>query len=318
MQARASGKRQSLRRWTLRLAGAALLLAGISAAILGPLEMYCFTLFSEGGAFHYEGFRFGSFMFGNLAAQILGYYFLAAVLIPLGYGTLRLRSWAHHLALAVVRFWIVAGLPLAGAFFFVLLSSKQLPLVVIGLTAALLAASYLALPWLAVRFYESDDTRLVFETPPGGKTWVETIPVPALALAYTFVFFLLILHTQVFFNGMFPLFGTWRSGLEGIVLIDVSIAFLGFIVWGTIRTSQWAWWGALVYFSLISLSYVATLLLSRWQDILAALDPPAFEMDTLRGLPLQGIHLALFAGLPFLLTLGLIARARPHFTGRGL
>ena len=40
--------------------------------------MYCFYLFSEGGRFHYEGFGFGSFMFGNIASQIVGYYLIAA------------------------------------------------------------------------------------------------------------------------------------------------------------------------------------------------------------------------------------------------
>jgi hypothetical protein len=35
------------------------LLAGIGIAFLGPVEVYCFYLFSEGGRFHYEGFGFG-------------------------------------------------------------------------------------------------------------------------------------------------------------------------------------------------------------------------------------------------------------------
>ena len=73
--------------------GALLLLIGIAAALLGPAEMYCFYLFSEGGRFHYEGFGFGSFMFGNIACQIIGYYVIAAVFIPLGYGHVRMRRW---------------------------------------------------------------------------------------------------------------------------------------------------------------------------------------------------------------------------------
>ena len=96
----------------LRVIGVSLLAVGLIAAFFGPLEMYVFTMFSEGGRFHYEGFQFGSFMFGNLAAQIMGYYFIAALLIPLGYGTFKLRSWAHHLSLAVMQFWMAGGIPL--------------------------------------------------------------------------------------------------------------------------------------------------------------------------------------------------------------
>src|SRR5512137_3172380 len=73
------------------------LLGGTAVGALGPLEMYCFYLFSEGGRFHYEGFGFGSFMFGNIASQIVGYYLIAAMLIPLGYGHLKVRRWARVL-----------------------------------------------------------------------------------------------------------------------------------------------------------------------------------------------------------------------------
>ena len=109
-------------------------------AFIGPLEMYCFYLFSEGGRFHYEGFGFGSFMFANIAAQIVGYYLIALVAIPLGYGhvkrlrwarTLSLTNgassrvriqegyghvkrlrWARTLSLTLLGFWLVAGIPL--------------------------------------------------------------------------------------------------------------------------------------------------------------------------------------------------------------
>ena len=62
------------RMWFLTVIGGFLLLAGIAVAFLGPAEMYCFYLFSEGGRFHYEGFGFGSFMFGNIAGQIIRHY----------------------------------------------------------------------------------------------------------------------------------------------------------------------------------------------------------------------------------------------------
>ena len=130
----------------LRIIGVLLLLVGGVAAFLGPVEMYCFYFFSEGGRFHYEGFGFGSFMFGNISAQILGYYFIAAILIPLGYGHLRVRRWAGPLALALLWFWIVAGVLLIVAFLFVLLSAKDLSLFAALIALAVLVISYLALP----------------------------------------------------------------------------------------------------------------------------------------------------------------------------
>ena len=144
-------------------------------------------------------------------------------------------------------------------------------------------------------------------------TWVERIPIPVLALGYVFSFFIVVLHAHIFFNGIFPLFGVWLSGLTGIVLIDISILSLLLMLWGTLRTVRWAWWGALAYFCLMTLSYVITLLSSSWQEILSTADFPTFEIGIPQGIPLQGYHLSILVGIPFVLTIGQILRARPYF-----
>ena len=91
MEPNASNPDYKDRARVIAVIGVVLLLIGIAVGFLGPLEMYCFYLFSEGGRFHYEGFGFGSFMFGNIASQIVGYYLIAAVFVPLGYGHLQAR-----------------------------------------------------------------------------------------------------------------------------------------------------------------------------------------------------------------------------------
>jgi hypothetical protein len=77
-------------------------LAGACAALIGPVELYTFYLFTAGGRFHYEGFGFGSLMFGNIAIQTAGYYLIALVCIPLGYGHLRSHDWSRKIALALI------------------------------------------------------------------------------------------------------------------------------------------------------------------------------------------------------------------------
>lgn len=44
----------------LRTTGLALILVGMVAAYYGPLEIYVFYFFSDGGRFHYDGFGVGS------------------------------------------------------------------------------------------------------------------------------------------------------------------------------------------------------------------------------------------------------------------
>ena len=44
----------------LRIIGVVLVVVGLIAAYYGPLEIFVFYLFSDGGRFHYDGFGMGS------------------------------------------------------------------------------------------------------------------------------------------------------------------------------------------------------------------------------------------------------------------
>jgi hypothetical protein len=301
----------------LAVFGILLLLVGIAAAFLGPVEMYCFYLFSEGGRFHYEGFRFGSFMFGNIASQIIGYYVIAAVCIPLGYGHLKVRRWARTLSLTLLWFWLVVGAPLAVVFFFVLITAKELSLVAVLIVAVLLCLSYFVVPGLLIRFYRGRNARLTFENRDPRSYWTERFPIPILVLSTLYVFYAIALHVPIFFNGVFPLFGTFLSGLEGILLLDVSILLLVFLTWGTMRLRPWAWWGSLVYLGLLTVSSILTLVRSSYAEILAVINFPPREIEFLDGVPIQGTHLAVFIGVPLLLTVAVIVVSKRCFTAGG-
>lgn len=292
--------------------GVLLLLLGIVCAFLGPVEMYCFYLFSEGGRFHYEGFGFGSFMFGNIATQIMGYYLIALVCIPLGYGHLKKRRWARTLTLTLLWFWLVVGVPLIFVFLFILFSAKDLSPAAALFAVGLLGLSYPLLPGLFIWFYRSDCVRSTFEQDPNSY-WTERLAQPILVLATLFLFYAIALHTLIFFNGLFALFGIWFSGLEGIVLVTLSILWLLCLVWGTLQRSPWAWWGAMVYLGLMIISILLTLFNSTWTEILSMLNFPPTEVEILQGLPFQGYYIAAFVGLPLFLTLVAIILSKRHF-----
>lgn len=302
------------RRLILIVIGLALLLVGAVAAVFGPLEMYCFYLFSGDGPFAYEGFGFGSFMFGNLALQIMGYYCIAALALPLGYAHVKLRRWARTLALTLLWSWLVVGVPLSVVFILILLTAKELsPAAVIG-AVLLLGLAYPILPLLLVRFYRGRHVQGTFETHDPNTCWIERIPLPAVVLAFLYLFYAVVLHVPIFFRGIFPLYGTFVFDLDGISLLTASILGLGLLIWGTLRRRPWAWWGALVYFVLLTASTILTFAATTYAELLAALRFPPFEVDILQGVPLQGWHLALFFGLPLVLTLVAILRARSHFS----
>lgn len=297
----------------LRVFGALLLLGGVACAILGPVEMYCYYLFSEGGPFYYEGFGFGSFMFANLTAQIAGYYVIALILIPLGYGHVTLRRWARPVAEALLWCWLVLGLPLTLIFFGILFSAKDLGLPLALAALLLLPLAYPVAPILLLRFYRGDNIRRTFEARDPERTWLNRLPTANLVLSLLFLFYLFALHLPIFLNGMFPAFGTWLTGLPGIIATTAAILSLAVLVWGVLRQSQWAWWGSILYFALLTSTIVVAFATTSYFELLSTANFPQFEVDFLDGIPLQGIHLALFFGIPLLATWCVVLASKRGF-----
>ncbi len=295
--------------------GAALLLVGIVAAFFGPAEMYCFYLFSEGGRFHYDGFGFGSFLFGNIATQIIGYYLIAMVCIPLGYGHLKVRRWARTLSLTLLGFWLVAGVPLLVVFVFMALSSKDLSLAAALIMLVCVGLSYTVVPGLLIWFYRSKDVRHTFETKDSSSYWIERLPLPVLVLCSLLLLHAIALHVLIFFNGIFPFLGIWLSSLQGILLIDVLIMCLAGLIWGMLRLSRWAWWGSLSYLGFMTASSLLTLSRSSLPDILSAMSLPQMEMEIFQRVPLHGFHFAALLAIPLLSNVGLMIYSKRYFTG---
>ena len=297
----------------LFLIGAGLLAVGLVSVLLGPIEMYCFYLFSEGGRFHYPGFGFGSFMFANLACQIAGYYLIALLCIPLGYAHLRLRRWARVVSLALIWCWLILGIPLSVVFLFMLFGSKELSLTIAITVMIALGGAYLAAPWVMLQFYRSRDVQRTFESRDPHPHWTEDLPTPILTLEILLIFFAIALHALILFNGIFPLFGFWLTGLDGILFIALAILFLALLAWGCSQLKKWAWWGTLIFLSLLTGSAMLTLSKTSYPELLSLMNFPPTEMEILDGLPLQGYHFAIFCGLPLILTLVLLLISKGSF-----
>jgi len=296
--------------------GAILLLVGVSMALLAPLETYVFYLFSEGGRFHYEGFGFGSFMFANIAVQIVGYYLIAVVCLPLGYGHITKRRWARTLSLTVLGFWLVVGIPLMVAFLFVLLTSKEPSLPTVLMAIVGLGLSYALVPALLIRFYRSKDVRLTFEARDARPYWTERVPMPVLVVCSVFALTMVVFHILILFNGVFPFFHVLIFELRGIELIGLSVLILVGLIWGLLRLRRWAWWGSLVYWGFLTFSTIAALSRYSLAGLLARMKFAPTEMDILDGIPIHGAHLAVLAGIPLLATLGLLAYSGRFFRTR--
>ena len=243
----------------------------------------------------------------------MGYYLIAALLIPLGYGHLKLRRWARTLFLTLLWSWLVVGAPLIVVVFFILAGSKDLSLPVALIALVFLALSYLVFPGLLIRFYRGRNVRRTFETKDTKSCWVENLPMPILVLSSLYLFYIVVLHILILFNGMFPALGVFLFGLQGTLLLDISIGCLSCLIWGTLRLRLWAWWGAVILLGLFTFSTILTFFRSSYSTILSGLAFPPREMEFLGGLPVQGYHFAVLAGIPLLITLGVAILSKRYF-----
>ncbi|MBN1656947.1 MAG: hypothetical protein JXA93_01025, partial [Anaerolineae bacterium] len=166
-----------------------------------------------------------------------------------------------------------------------------------------LAAAYLILPGLLIRFYGSQGVRRAFgaqDTPPHP---IERLPLPVLVLATLCVLYALVLHVPLFFNGIVPFFGTWLSDMPGFGVLSILIWSLVGITWGLLRQKAWAWWASLIYFGAMVASSIVTLVPSSLAEIVSPTKLPPAEIEMLADVPLQGVHLVPFVGVPLVLTL---------------
>jgi hypothetical protein len=297
----------------IKVIGWLLLLSGITVGMLAPLEMYCFYLFSDGGRFHYEGFGFGSFMYANIAAQIVGYYLIAMVLILLGIGHLKIKRWVRIISLALLWTWLFVGAPLLALVYFILLGTKELSVMVALMALVFFALSYLLFPWLLIRFYQGRNIRQTFESKDTRSYWIENRPMPILVLSLLYIFYIIMLHLLIMLNGIYPLYGNFLFGFRGIIALDVSIACLVGILYGTMQKRLWAWWAAVVGIGLFTCSTVITFLKSNYAALLTGLAFPARELEFLDGVPLQGVHFAIMISVPLLATFGLVLLSKRYF-----
>jgi hypothetical protein len=301
------------RRFLLNGFGLLFLLVGFTGAVFGPLEMYAFNLFAEGGRFHYPGFGFGSFMFGLIAVQIMGYYVIALICIPLGYGHWMLRRWIRRVMLTLLWSWLILGIPLLIAFLVMFISSKETSGLFDILVMPLMPVAYLVIPGLLIWFYRSESVRMTLEARDHNSNWIDQQPIPILVLSFLYFVYLLALLSLTFYNGIFPFFGVFLVNLAGYGLITFSVIWLGILIWGTIWRKVWAWWGALVTFGLLIISSIVSFSLYSWADLLSLMKFAETELDALSGMPLQGIHFIPIVGIPLLLTLVVILYSRRYF-----
>ncbi len=317
---KAGAREASLPRIIIRLIGIIQLLVGGVAAFYGPLEIYVFYLFSRNGRFHYDGFGFGSLWFGLLVIQNIAYYIIAALLLPTGYATLRRRRWALPLSRLILWLWLGGGvvtllnLAILTPAFLQLNVARNVLFLRLGLVAMLVIGVGILLPLLLVRFYRLTAITDVFAADTSAPVGIERLPFSLLVLFVLLGGVLIGLHMAMFFQAMFPVFGRLVLGRPGAYIISACILLLAGLTFGLFKRQLWAWWGAMAYFLLLTVSAFITFSRLPLAEIFTRLNLPAYEVAFLADVAvLQDYRLIWLLLVPLSAILGLLIYVKQYY-----
>ena len=304
---------QTPARFRLLLVGLGLLelATGLVAGFCGPLEIYVFHLFSDGGTFAYPGFGVGSLWFTALVAHNLGYYLLATALLPLGYATLRRRAWARRATLVLAWLWLLLGiwamilLPTYALSAFPLAELSGFPerIAVIGVGLAILT---LGLPVVFIWLFNRAETRMILSVQSGFADWLDARPIPLLLALFGCGLVVIALHMMALTQAFWPMFGSLSFGRANMYPIAATILVLSLAMVGLAGGKRLGLLLASAVIATLFVAFVTTFWQNDSSDLVAALTLSETERGFLVDAPLPGTPFLLLAsGLPLggLLTL---------------
>ncbi len=309
----------------LKIVGAIMVAVGMVAAYYGPLEVYVFYMFSPGGRFHYDGFAVGTLWFAYLVLQNLGYYLVAALLLPIGIGTFKLRRWTYTMTRALLWLWAVAGLLVClnwvGLSLYQWRANPSDPTSILRIVVFCLIFSIfsLVIPILLLWLYSSKAVRLSFENFDPHQYWTERYPFPMLVALGIGILGVLTFHVALFLQGLFPFFGEILWGRAGVRWLAGNILIQLVILYGLVKLSRWAYWSALLYYSLLSLSAALSFYRYSLADLFNELTLPGFEVEFLSSLSfLNGISVVLTTVPVLLVLIGILGFSGRYFKQKKL
>ncbi len=109
-----------------------------------------------------------------------------------------------------------------------------------------------------------------------------------------------------------------RFRVQGQARLAHAIVTAAILTWGFARRRYWAWWCAIAFLGLMTVSSTVTFLAISPQQIVAGMPFAPLEAAALSGVPMQGYHLALLVGAIPAATLAAVAASRRGLRVQGV
>ena len=301
--------------------GTGLVVFGVAQIILGLLAALIVPLIAL-SAFMARLAPGGAMSPAQVISGAIFYAFIAALLLALGIGSVRMKRWARALTLVSSWYWLILGtlsIVLLTAVLPVVMRNARAqaqqnsagtgsPEITTGVMAvmitvmiAFLAFFLVVVPIAFVIFYSRDDVAETCRHRDPVERWTDRAPLPVLAASVAF----LALSLRNLLSGltapMFPFFGHYLTGIPAAGCLVALAALDLYLAIALFRLQASGWWIAIVAAPVrmlaVAFSYSRTGLMQAyskmgWSDE---------QMDTLNSSPLLRSRVFLWWGVILML-----------------
>jgi hypothetical protein len=312
----------------LMIFGVFQIILGLLAALMVPLVALgaFMSAFGPGGAMRPWQYISG----------MVSYSFLAAGLITLGIGSVRLKRWARALTLVTSWYWLIMGalitvlitamLPVAmrGALAQAQQNagggqSAQVPTGVMAviLTIMIIFAAFflIVVPIAFVVFYGRNDVAETCRRHDPVERWTDRVPLPVLgASVVLFVGSLYLISTGVT-TPVFPFFGKYLNGIGATACFLILAALDIYLAFAIFRLKRSGWWLAILTIPVRLVSMALTYGRADMMQAYSKLGWSSEQMKMLNSNPMFHSHVILWWSLlSLLIFFGYLLWLKRYFT----
>ena len=261
---------------------------------------------------------------GMMMASVFVYMMLAVWFIWVGIGSIKARRWARALILVSAWIWLIVGviggsmmLLFTADMFAKMLNTGQMPqafMIIMKVVMAVFMFIFLVLiPGALILVYGRKNVKMTTEFYDREVRWTDKCPLPVLGLVLLFGFGAVSLLNMVFYGRVVPVFGSLVNGLPGLFIILAMVAVLGYLTRGLYRLDIRAWWAAIVFVILVSVSVILTFSRVNLLDLYAAMDFSAQQIELMKQYGIQDSPIMKLTGLWGVPIVGYLLFIRKYF-----
>ena len=264
--------------------GSVEILIGGLCALLIPLMVFAAFIPQPGGPA--VGLR--------MMLPAVGVYTIAAVFfIWIGVGSILARRWARAVMLICSWLWLIVGVTAMVGWIWLMPNifdnmppGQQVPpgfvLVMQIVMGAITGCIYLVLPLAFVLFYQSKHVWATCRFRDPKTRWTDRCPLPVLALVILFAYGAFCMLWLPFYNCVIPWFGSFLEGPSGAAVV-LGVAILEvYLVWGIYHCRVAAWWTALFFVTVGSVSALLTMAQTDLMELYQRMGFPEEQLDIMR------------------------------------